>query len=417
MLVCAGGSDAYGQIVGGYVHDPSTIIKAHGVYWMFSTGHGIDVKSSADLKTWTPAASVFAKEAWPKWINGYVPDFKGHFWAPECIFMNGKYYLYYSCSTFGSSTSAIGVAVNATLDVTSPDFKWTDLGVVVHSSARNHINAIDPALFMDTDGKVYLTYGSFSNGIGIIEIDPATGKPLANALLQKVAGGDFADWEAAHLAKHGEAYYLFVNRGFCCRKEKSTYRIVVGRSESPTGPFVDLCGVDLNNGGGTEIFGTDRKFIGPGHVALLNHEPTNVVSIHYYDGNDGGKSKLDIINLDYQAGWPLLSRQNAEHKLSDRKRLSNVEKLTVSVSASDTVASYKSFQLPLEKLNERSIIRLRDESGNAVVATPYLKRNEVLLLADLKPGHYVVEVTNGKVNTDTVNFVVSQKPTKNVNSH
>src|SRR5688572_8159082 len=275
-------------------HDPSALIKDGSRYWMFTTGNGIYAAYSTDLIQWTSGPkTVFPIGTWPSWINSAVPGFGGNFWAPDCIYMNGKYYLYYSCSTFGSSRSAIGVATSPTLDQNSSSYVWTDLGMVVSSAVSTDINAIDPALFMDSNGKVYMSYGSFSGGLGVVEIDPATGKKKSGASVVKVAGGNGADWEAPYIVKEGSYYYLFANRGFCCRGASSTYYIVVGRSSSPTGPYVDKSNVNLNNGGGSTVLGTSGRFIGPGHFGLLRQGGSNFVSMHYYDGSDNGNPKLD----------------------------------------------------------------------------------------------------------------------------
>jgi arabinan endo-1,5-alpha-L-arabinosidase len=290
-------------------HDPSALIKDGSKYWMFTTGKGIYAAYSTDLISWTAGPkTVFPIGTWPSWINSYVPNFAGDFWAPDCIYMNGKYYLYYSCSTFGSSSSAIGVATSPTLDQNSSSYQWTDLGVVVSSNSSSQVNAIDPAIFKDTDGKLYMTYGSFSAGIGIIQLDPNTGKVLSGATVKKVAGGSGADWEAPYLIKEGSYYYLFVNRGYCCRGTSSTYKIVVGRSSSVNGPFVDKNGVSLVNNGGTLVLGSSGRYIGPGHFGLLRENGSNFVSIHYYDGNDNGNAKLDIMNMGFSNGWPFLTR-------------------------------------------------------------------------------------------------------------
>ena len=45
--------------------------------------------------------------------------------------------------------------------------------------------------------------------------------------------------EAAYLHKRGEYYYLFANWYGCCRGPESTYVIVVGRSPTLGGPFLD----------------------------------------------------------------------------------------------------------------------------------------------------------------------------------
>jgi arabinan endo-1,5-alpha-L-arabinosidase len=290
-------------------HDPSALIKDGSTYWMFTTGRGIYAAYSTDLVYWTAGPkTVFPIGTWPSWINSAVPGFSGDFWAPDCVYMNGKYYLYYSCSTFGSSRSAIGVATSPTLDQNSPSYAWTDLGMVVSSTSSSQINAIDPAIFKNTDGRVYMTYGSFSNGIGVVELDPVSGKIKSSASVIKVAGGAGADWEAPYLVREGNYYYLFVNRGYCCRGTNSTYRIVVGRSTSPTGPFTDRNNVNMNNGGGTQVLGTSGRYIGPGHFGFLRENGSNFVSIHYYDGNDNGNAKLDIINMGFSGGWPFLTR-------------------------------------------------------------------------------------------------------------
>ncbi|RYC68847.1 arabinan endo-1,5-alpha-L-arabinosidase [Spirosoma sordidisoli] len=288
-------------------HDPSTILKAAGRYWYFSTGNGIQVVSSADLRSWKSEKPVFEKNTWPGWVDSTVRGFKGHFWAPDAIRMNGNYYLYYSCSTFGSPVSAIGVTTSPVLDPQSPSYRWTDQGMVVSSKVRTDINAIDPSLMRDTDGRVYMVYGSFHGGIGAAEIDTTTGKLKAGTPVKTVAGGRQSDWEAAALIKEGNFYYLFANNGLCCKGINSTYYLVVGRSSSPLGPFVDQSGRDLTAGGGTLVLRTEGNYLGPGHVGLLRDGGRNLVSIHVYDPNDRGKSKLAFCQLSFQNGWPILT--------------------------------------------------------------------------------------------------------------
>lgn len=288
-------------------HDPSTVLKEAGTYWYFATGNGIQAVSSTDRKRWTPQKPIFEKGTWPNWIDSTVRGFKGHFWAPDCIRMNGRYFLYYSCSTFGSPVSAIGVATSTTLNPQSPDYRWTDQGMVVKSSTRTDINAIDPSLLRDTDGRVYLVYGSFHGGLGAVEIDTLTGKLKAGVTVKTVAGGRQADWEAAALIKEGTYYYLFANNGLCCKGLNSTYYIVVGRSASPLGPFVDQAGRDLTAGGGTLVLRTEGRYIGPGHVGLLRDGNRQLVSIHFYDADDKGKARLAFRRLTFRKGWPVLT--------------------------------------------------------------------------------------------------------------
>ncbi|RSK34600.1 family 43 glycosylhydrolase [Hymenobacter metallilatus] len=291
------------------VHDPSTIVKEGNKYWIFATGQGIYSLYSTDLVNWTPGPrAVFVNNAYPSWINTKVAGFQGNFWAPECIYMNGKYYLYYSCSTFGSKVSAIGLATNVTLDPASPNYRWVDEGEVLSSTASSQANAIDPAVFKDANGDVWFSYGSFFGGLRIVQLNPTTGKLLNGAGTQQyaVANGNV---EAAYLSKRGSFYYLFVNRGSCCQGVNSTYQVQVGRSASPTGPFLDQNGVDLNQNGGTVLLSSSGRYIGPGHTGIYEESGISYFSHHFYDGEDNGAPKLSIARLSWTAaGWPTVSR-------------------------------------------------------------------------------------------------------------
>ncbi|WP_426058163.1 family 43 glycosylhydrolase [Hymenobacter sp. B1770] len=288
-------------------HDPSTIVKSGNTYWIFTTGQGIYAKYSTDLIRWTPSPRpVFQNNIYPAWINTKVPGFTGTFWAPECFFMNGKFYLYYSCSTFGSKVSTIGLVTNVTLDPASPNYNWVDEGEVISSDNNSSANAIDPAIYRDASNNLWMTYGSFFGGIRNVQLNATTGKVLAGAPLYAVANGDV---EAAYVKQNGAFYYLFINRGTCCQGSNSTYHILVGRSASPSGPFVDKNGVDLNSNGGTMLLSASGRYRGPGHAGIFEENGASYFSHHYYDSYDGGAAKLSLARLTWDAaGWPVVSR-------------------------------------------------------------------------------------------------------------
>jgi arabinan endo-1,5-alpha-L-arabinosidase len=275
-------------------HDPGTVTKDGDTYFNFTTGSGIWYSTSKDLVTWNAGrAPVFA--TWPAWIRNKIPNFGGAFWAPDVIHMHGYYYLYYSVSTFGTSSSAIGVARSVSLNNPS----WQDLGIVVESfGGSSEINAIDPALLRDVDGKVYLSYGSFSGGIGVAQINQATGK-LAGSVTHVLGGGSARDYEAPYITRNGGYYYLFVNRGACCKAD-SSYYVQVQRATSVTGPYT---------GTRTVLPNLDANFRGPGHVGVLKQDGCQFVSTHYYDSKDGGNAKLQFHKMSYGSdGWPVLTR-------------------------------------------------------------------------------------------------------------
>jgi arabinan endo-1,5-alpha-L-arabinosidase len=284
------------------VHDPSTIVKHKDTYWAFATGRGVASLRSKDLVTWEFGPPVFAEP--PKWVADVVPNHRGSFWAPDVIRHGDRYLLYYSVSAFGKNTSAIALASNPTLDPADADYKWTDHGIVVRTGAKDDANAIDPCVTEGPDNTLWLAYGSFWSGIKLVQLDPKTGLRLAadspvHALAHK------EQIEAAAIYRHGDYFYLFVNWGYCCRGVKSTYNIRVGRSRQIAGPYVDKDGTDLRKGGGSLLLETEGRFIGPGHAGILKDGDRYLLSYHFYDGQQNGRSRLAIRRLEWDRdGWP-----------------------------------------------------------------------------------------------------------------
>ena len=232
------------------------------------------------------------------------------YWAPEVAYFNNQYYLYYSVSTFGSQVSAIGLATNPTLDSTSPNYHWTDQGAVIQSHAGSAYNTIDPSIFQDSDGSMWMTFGSFWNGIYATQLDPSTGKRIAanspTIALAKNPQNPPDAIEASYLYKHDNYYYLFANWGNCCQGVNSTYNIRVGRSTSVTGPFLDQNGVSMSSGGGTLFLGTDGNYIGPGQIGIFHDSGVDWFSYHYYNGAASGAPTFNLRTLVWSStGWPV----------------------------------------------------------------------------------------------------------------
>ena len=299
------------------IHDP-VLTRQNGTYYLFGTGNGITVWSSKDRRTWTPEKPVFA--APPAWAVRAVPGFKGHIWAPDISYANGQYSLFYSISTFGKNRSAIGLATNKTLDPKSPDFKWEDHGEVLASvPGRDMWNAIDPNLARDDKGTPWLAFGSFWNGIKLVQLRPDLGGPAEPAQWRTVARrprtatltdslpGDGAI-EGPFIFRHGEYYYLFVSFDYCCRGPQSTYKMMVGRARTITGPYLDQAGMPLEQGSGTLVLQGDSNWFGVGHNAVVTFDKTDYLIFHGYDAHDQGRPKLRIEPLAWSpAGWPTVA--------------------------------------------------------------------------------------------------------------
>ena len=285
------------------VHDPSTIVKSGKEYWLFATGNGIISRRSSNLVQWTQGPRVFSNA--PAWTTNAVPGFRGHLWAPDLIQISNQFLLYYSVSRWGVNTSAIGLATSPTLDPADPKYEWKDQGIVIQSGHGDRFNAIDPALMHDSDGKLWMSFGSFWSGIKMIELNPATGKrPATNSPIYALASQRAI--EAPFITRQGAHYYLFVNWGQCCRGTNSTYHIRVGRSEKITGPYLDQEGRGLAQEGGTMFLETSGSEIGPGHAGIYSENGTNYFSYHFYDGENRGVATLGLRRLVWESGWPKL---------------------------------------------------------------------------------------------------------------
>lgn len=288
--------------------DPSDIVKCKDEYWVFYTGRGVPSYHSKDLVKWERGPAVF-KTA-PEWIAKAVPENRHmSYWAPDIMKVGDRYLLYYAVSSMGKMTSAIGLVTNPTLDPNDPDYHWTDQGFVVRTQEGQEgaaYNAIDPSVFQDTNGSLWLTFGSYWSGIKLIQLNLQTGKRIApDSKIYSLAYN--TSIEASYLCKHDDFYYLFVNWDSCCQGTNSTYNIRIGRSKAVTGPYLDKAGVDMLHGGGSVFLPTaNGPLFGPGHAGTLKAKGKDWFTSDFEgDVRMGGKATLAIMPLHWNAdGWP-----------------------------------------------------------------------------------------------------------------
>jgi arabinan endo-1,5-alpha-L-arabinosidase len=289
-------------------HDP-VIIKSKGTYYLFCTGRGITIWSSKDRVLWKSEQSVFAEP--PKWALEAIPGFDGHIWAPDISYFNGQYYLYYSVSTFGNNTSAIGVATNVTLDPGDQSYHWVDHGLVIKSEAgKSSWNAIDPNLILDKDGTPYLSFGSFWDGLKLIKLSCdrlKIGGSINTAVTIASRGTKTNAIEAPFIYRKSKYFYLFASIDFCCRGKGSTYKMIVGRSKSVSGPYIDDRGMLLTSGGGKLVLKGNNHWYGVGHNAVANFNGRDYLIFHGYSANENGAPKLLLRVIHWHQGWPVSS--------------------------------------------------------------------------------------------------------------
>lgn len=291
------------------VHDP-TLIREGDNYYAFATNKfaqkDVPMFCSPDLHQWKFCGNVF--DGVPAWALKEIPGARG-IWAPDIKLVRGEFRLYYSVSTFGSNQSVIGLTTNKTLNPSSPDYKWIDQGLVFASTKQDDFNAIDPNLAVDANGDMWMSFGSFWSGIKMRKLDVRTGKLSSDdtalySLASRPRTAELkAEIEAPFIVRNGNYYYLFVSYDRCCRGAQSTYKIMVGRSDKITGPYLDKTGKPMMDGGATLLLEGNGRWRGPGGQSVVQDPKGDLLVFHSYDGTTG-RSFLQISTMVWESGWP-----------------------------------------------------------------------------------------------------------------
>lgn len=302
------------------VHDP-VMAKESDRYYVYSTGPGITFYSSTNLIDWTAEGRIFNTA--PAWARAVAPGFNGHIRAPDVQLHHGKYYLFYSVSGFGKNASGIGVATNATLNPRSRGYQWLDQGMVLQSvSGRDDWNAIDPNIVEDGQGQGWMVFGSFWSGIKLVKLDdnwtqlaqPQEWHAVAareRPTFSPDASAGPAEIEAPFIFKKNNYYYLFVSWGLCCRGADSTYRLMIGRSNSVTGPYLDKQGRDMLHGGGSLVLAGTREWQALGHNSAYSMDGKDYLVLHAYETADNYLQKLKIMEMHWDdQQWPVVDVQD-----------------------------------------------------------------------------------------------------------
>ena len=279
---------AYAQIGKPYIHDPSTLAECDGKYYTFGTGGG----------------GLISEDGWT-WHDGAVRPGGGA--APDVLKIGDRYLIIYGATgggLGGGHNGRILTMWNKTLDPKSPDFQYTKAVEVCSSDGMEDNDAIDPGLLLDpTTGRLWVSYGTYFGTIRLIELDPATGERVKGNQEKDIA----IDCEASDLIYRNGWYYLLGTHGTCCDGVNSTYNIVVGRSKSVTGPYMDNVDRDMYHGGGKMVIAAGDRVCGPGHFGrTVIDEGVEIMSCHYEaDFDQGGRSVLGIRPLLWKNDWPV----------------------------------------------------------------------------------------------------------------
>jgi hypothetical protein len=240
-----------------YTADPSAHVWSDGRLYVYPS-HDIDpplganlmdryhVFSTDDMVNWRDEGEILraSQVAWGGPEGGFM-------WAPDCAYKDGKYFFYFPhpSGTNWNDTWKIGVATSI-----EPASGFTSLGYI---QGVGGFSMIDPAVFTDTDGQVYLYYGGGGNCAGVklkpnmIEIDGAV-QAMTNLV-------DFH--EATWVFKRNGVYYLTYADNY-----PGSNRMQYATSPYPLGPwtpkgiYLDPTGCDTTHGSVVEYKGQWYQF-------------------------------------------------------------------------------------------------------------------------------------------------------------
>ncbi len=293
--------------------DPSGVYDPLQAAW-FLFGTGGKIIRSTDGVNWTRLANAFVQA--PSWGT---PN--AGLWAPDVQFIEGQYVMYYSLSTWGDLNPGIGVAT-----APRPQGPWTDQGKLFRSLEIGVNNSIDPGVFIAEDGRVFMVWGSM-RGNYIVELTSdglalKDGSPeAASSSKIRVAGLDTAyswnveTYEASYVRYWDGYYYLFLSMGTCCEGASSTYQVVVGRSSSPTGPYLDDKGRDMTaKSVGKLVIARNDDFVGTGHNSVIDDVNGDAwFYYHAYHNDNTSKGRVLLMErmLFDDEGWPYVDEFTA----------------------------------------------------------------------------------------------------------
>ncbi|EOL48824.1 hypothetical protein RV11_GL003319 [Enterococcus phoeniculicola] len=326
------------------VHDPS-IIKSADSYYIL--GSHMQFAKSENLIQWEQLSESVAQTSL---FDDIREELKEEFsyaktdtlWAGDIQQLkNGNYYMYYCLCQGTSPLSVLGVAVADSIEGpyekvesflysgSSPKFGET-------YDATTDPNVIDPHVFYDNDGKLWMVYGSYSGGIYIMEMDGETGLPIdTTSYGKRLLGGNHSRIEAPYILYNHETKYYYLFTSFGGLDSYGGYNMRVARSKTVDGPYedglnqqmIDAKGAkgttfdDLSiEGYGNKLIGnffyeeddglTNAGYVSPGHNSAIYDEESDTYFLIFHTRfpNSGEEHQVRVHQLFFtEAGWPVVS--------------------------------------------------------------------------------------------------------------
>ncbi len=321
------------------VHDPSIVTGEDGKYYIF--GSHMEAAVSEDLHSWKSVASG-VNSANPLFTNLFEPDFEAFsfvgkneegwysVWAPDVVYNEamGKYVMYF-CTTSSYIKSNICFAVSDSIEgpyeyvdtILYSGYQQTELSTTnlleilpeeedpekyayagIGYQNKRWPNCIDPTVFYDAEGKMWMVYGSWSGGIFLLEIDEETGYPIHPETNEekdvdsyygrRLLGGSHRAIEGPYILydEVSEYYYLFVSYGSLTRE--GGYQIRTFRSKSVEGPYTDASGEQWQDEMAYAVYGVklmgnyklpsnEVAYMAPGHCSAFTDKDGKMYVVYH----------------------------------------------------------------------------------------------------------------------------------------
>ncbi|AGF59399.1 arabinan endo-1,5-alpha-L-arabinosidase [Clostridium saccharoperbutylacetonicum] len=379
------------------VHDPS-IVKDGNEYYVF--GSHIEAAKSKDLQNWTkftnsyttPNNTLFGDLSKNlagsfAWAGENDSDSYGGYsvWAP-CVFWNNDYinadgtkgaYMMYYCTSSTYKRSDIGYAVAKNIEgpytyidtiiysgftkgdaydsksTKNTNYINTNIKKLIDNGTLSGVNsnwfandgayntsyapnAIDPELFYDKDGTLWMNYGSWSGGIYMLQINKETGKaiypgqdknadsvnPTDRYFGTRIAGGYTKSGEGSEIVydKENGYYYLYMSYGGLAAN--GGYNIRLFRAKNSNGPYLDEAGNNAallgnvdNTYCGIKLIGNykfdclDVGYKSAGHNSSFIDSDGQMYLIYHTRFNNGTEEHQVRVHQMFinEEGWPVVA--------------------------------------------------------------------------------------------------------------
>jgi arabinan endo-1,5-alpha-L-arabinosidase len=312
------------------LHDPS-VIKTKGYFYVYGTDaawatsvKGIPYRRSRDLVNWEYLGTAFNNK-YPTVCNTWIDSLSGStghtqtgIWAPYIMKVGEEYRLYY-CSIHQLNGVDNGAVI--CLAVSShPKGPWTQRGPIVFykNNAGIKTNAIDPTVTIGQDGKFWMAWGSWSQGIFMVELDPSTGLKKTGAtefVIARNRGTSWSTMEGPEIIYNPvfKKYYLFLAEGDL----GTIYQTRVARSNNPNGPYTDINNASVIYTSNKDVypllsyayqFSNHPGWQGVAHCGVINFNGT------FYMLNQGRPTSIpSMMDMHVKKiywtenGWPVIS--------------------------------------------------------------------------------------------------------------